>query len=1228
MSAPLPSKLGLNSVRDEALPNPVAVKALAEAKASGVPSTDVFVPRAGATSGEVAQSVAQGHVIPLYGGNDPAPIGLADYGLSENPNRNGSIVPSILNTSSLMATFSPNATGIQPLYPFDSTPDGYGVQLNAVTTNISLFGNSSYSFWTQNVIEYLAQAHELILVTNVWNFSGPALSANAFYAHGPYGNQVGTTFYYAEYGVPFPVTYPFNLALWMNNSVISGRNAVNFTVALTEGGVTTSYPYDYVIFNSTTGTSGPALLSSYSANGYQYNPFGLTDDFEVILGGPGGGSQANLYAADANFTLQYWNTFSSSYQAVPSAFSYGGETGETVTGAYVGWQNGSDGAPHGVVRTGPSMLVGLWNATGSPGLGEVGLTLSPENAFVFIGPNWTSNFTQGDVPYWAPQETTNTMWLAPGTYDFLVLLSDYAPVGGSVTVTLGSNPITATLTLDTFEGIYTPIWVWNNTQFAAVSSGGTGTPSDPYQIYNAQTSFMPDLFGLWNDFAFPVFTGVFFFDTTASAVLSNMSALVTTMPSPLAAPTDALGYVFYNVSNVALVNSTNLSGWYSDGLYDPVDYPAFAGNYYATFSVVLWNSSGNLIADNTFETQSGGLTLYGGSNNTVFGNTFTMAPFPTFPSPTVLSGLNQSLGLQESESGDLVYDNAFDTTVTAVTEPYDLYNGNLLNPLETWNITPTPAATVNYVANFPDFPLTGTIVGNATQGGNDWWDYGGTSNPLGTLPYTEVVGGVSQIFTGGDYWPLVAPPAVFYPITFTESGLTASTPWQIDLDGTHLGSTSVIQFDLENGSYPWSVGAVSGYLVSPQNGTVTIAGPGANVSITFSPVATPTNYLVTFTESGLPVGSAWTVLLGGQTNSSMTTVVTFEDPNGTYAFSFGNVSGYQPTPLNGQIAVHGAAKDQSVTFATSSPTYTLTFSENGLPTGTLWSVTVGQTSPSATGSTINFTVAPGSHGYEIGAIPGYLSTPSSGSTTVLNANQTVLVTFTKIPTGEYTVTFTETGLDTGTSWSVAIGSNTQPSTGTTIVFTEFNGTYDFSVATVPGYTLNQSSGSVTVAGANLGSHVAFSAIPPGKYALTFTETGLPSATNWSVTVGTSTVYSDGGNVISFQEANGSISYQISSVQGYTASPSSGSVDLTGAAKNVGVTFATSGPSSSSSGGLSTLDWAILAVVALLIVIAALFALSRRRRGGPSREYPPEGHSVETGEPAAPGGPPSGSGGVP
>jgi len=286
-------------------------------------------------------------------------------------------------------------------------------------------------------------------------------------------------------------------------------------------------------------------------------------------------------------------------------------------------------------------------------------------------------------------------------------------------------------------------------------------------------------------------------------------------------------------------------------------------------------------------------------------------------------------------------------------------------------------------------------------------------------------------------------------------------------------------------------------------------------------------------------------------------------------------------------------------------------------------VSVGLSTLNTTGSEINFTEAPGQHGYEIGPVPGYESEPGSGTATVLAANQTVPVAFTKLAPGQYAVTFTETGLATGTSWSVSLLSTTHSSTGTTLAFTEVNGTYNYSVTAVPGYTLNQSSGLITVAGSSTGTTVVFSAVPPGKFALTFTETGLPGGSDWSVTIGATTEYSNGGNVVSFQEANGTFSYQVGPVSGFAATPSTGSVLLSGAARNVEVTFSTTAGSASSTGGLTTLDWAILAVVALLFVIAALVVLSRRARGRSPPPYPPADSGPENPESQEPGTPPEG-----
>ncbi|HYA10668.1 MAG TPA: thermopsin family protease, partial [Thermoplasmata archaeon] len=339
----------------------MASSALAATKAAGLKANVVFVPRPSASADQLAAARETGTVSPLYTAS-PAPMGLADYGLSNGSG--GRVVGSILNTTSVVATVDMNATGVSALDLFDSSPDSYGIQLNAVLTNVTLFGTPGFSFWTQNVVEYYPATHYLVLVTNVWNFSSAAaaMTPNTLYGHGVWGtNYSGLLgYYYAQYAVPTPVYYPFNLTLYLNSTTNQGRDAVYFTVLLKSaafpredlnsqqityaGGPDRGLPapYDDVIFNSLANATPPLTVgSNYTANGLAYNPIGLTNDFELIFGGPGGGSQATLFDADATLGLATWD--GSAYVSVPSAYSYGGETGETVTGANVAWSNGAGG---------------------------------------------------------------------------------------------------------------------------------------------------------------------------------------------------------------------------------------------------------------------------------------------------------------------------------------------------------------------------------------------------------------------------------------------------------------------------------------------------------------------------------------------------------------------------------------------------------------------------------------------------------------------------------------------------------------------------------------------------------------------------------------------------------------------------------------------------------------------------------------------------------------------
>ncbi len=511
----------------------MAAAGIAATKAAGLKPYNVFVPRPSATADQLTASRAVGHVVPLYSGS-PAPMGLAYYGLNAGPG--GAVVPTILNTTSIESTIAMNATGVVPNNLVDSSPDAYTIQMNAVLTNITLFGQSGYSFWTQNVIVYFPAAQLLELETNVWNFTGPNLSLNAFYSHGPYGEQVGTEYYYAAIVAPFPVSYPFTLKLWMNSTLTDGRDNMSFNVQYGNPSIPAenfTAPYDWVVFNSIKPVGGTPLTvpSNYTANGFNYNPIGLTDDFEVDFGGPGGGSQATLFGADATLGLAYLS--GAQYVSVPSAFSYGGETGETDTGANVAWANESGGllgpglTTYGTMTTGPSVLTGLWNASGPAGSYPVTLHVTPANAFNLVATSggWSSNFTIAELAV-APELSTNVMNLEPGEYTLETELADYVPVIQTIDVT-GPMALTLSLSPSMALGIYTPLWAFSNAEAAALATSGAGTPASPYQLVNNQYGVIDAAFGLYNDYGFPAYPAVFFVGTTASIDLSSPPSFAT-----------------------------------------------------------------------------------------------------------------------------------------------------------------------------------------------------------------------------------------------------------------------------------------------------------------------------------------------------------------------------------------------------------------------------------------------------------------------------------------------------------------------------------------------------------------------------------------------------------------------------------------------------------------------------------------------------------------------------
>ncbi len=217
-------------------------------------------------------------------------------------------------------------------------------------------------------------------------------------------------------------------------------------------------------------------------------------------------------------------------------------------------------------------------------------------------------------------------------------------------------------------------------------------------------------------------------------------------------------------------------------------------------------------------------------------------------------------------------------------------------------------------------------------------------------------------------------------------------------------------------------------------------------------------------------------VINGASNTVIDTIAVGLEPRGV-AFDSSNGYLYVANYNSGTISI--------IATTTGSATYPVTFTESGLPNGTTWAVTFNGTTESSTTNAITFSRPNGTYSYTIGTVSGYSASPSSGSITVSGNNIKQAITFTPTTTSasKYTVTFTESGLPTGTTWYVNItgGASYSSATGT-ITFSEPNGTYTYTVATGDKeYAPSPASGSFIVNGAT-----------PVKVAITFTESGSSS----------------------------------------------------------------------------------------------------------------------------------------
>ncbi|MDA8054215.1 MAG: hypothetical protein M0Z77_01015 [Thermoplasmatales archaeon] len=379
---------------------------------------------------------------------------------------------------------------------------------------------------------------------------------------------------------------------------------------------------------------------------------------------------------------------------------------------------------------------------------------------------------------------------------------------------------------------------------------------------------------------------------------------------------------------------------------------------------------------------------------------------------------------------------------------------SLANATKIATSTPTAAGSAATISGL----YNGTYVLSAAATPGTGHKYSGL---IWNLPSSTIVG------ISGAYAGTVTFSEEFL-LNFTESGLASGTAWNVLVGSTKYSSSkSYLDINELNGTYSYSVLGISGYSVTPLSGSIVLNGGNVSVPLAYS--ATGETFTVTFSESNLPPGSLWGIILNGETTSINSASTSYSLTNGTYEFKISDVGSWYAIPSSGTITVNGKAVTQNITFRYG---YLVTFNAANLAKGVQWSVTYNGTTNTSTASTITFFIANGSYKFSVSIAANWIGTPSSGYLNISGNAVSLSIGFTEI---FYRLTFQETGLPSNTLWTITVNGQIYQTTNGTVILSEHNGTFNFVAATLSGYKSSPSSGVITLAYSSVVETISYSA---------------------------------------------------------------------------------------------------------------------------------------------------------
>ncbi|EQD69611.1 thermopsin precursor, partial [mine drainage metagenome] len=170
-----------------------------------------------------------------------------------------------------------------------------------------------------------------------------------------------------------------------------------------------------------------------------------------------------------------------------------------------------------------------------------------------------------------------------------------------------------------------------------------------------------------------------------------------------------------------------------------------------------------------------------------------------------------------------------------------------------------------------------------------------------------------------------------YPVTVVATGIAPGTGWTLTLsNGVSVVSAGAsVSLPLVNGTYGFRASAPGEGRI-PVVGQFSVAGAPLALSIAFRPFLSP----VTFEETGLPNGTAWTIHFeNGTLLTSTGPTISIDQANGSYAYTVSAADGSYGSP-GGTYRVDGAPLAEMVRFTR--PMYDVEFLPTGVAAGTPW----------------------------------------------------------------------------------------------------------------------------------------------------------------------------------------------------------------------------------------------------------------------------------------------------